>query len=263
MDPLALSALLLAALATLWLMRQKSRGSDSAPAKASKPRDAGRPGRSLEALDTVIAWPPEVTRILTHTERKAHGLLVQSLPEHMVLAQVPLSRFIKVPTRNSYQEWMSRVGQLCADLVVCDAASQVQAVVEVRRPPGKDTERTLKRHQRMDRILRKAGIRVIVWNEEALPRLDEVRDKVLGVSQDLSSAEGGQAVATRAAGAAGAPARAPVQMPHPAAVATLHEAIGMEVEEIEAAPMLAEPAPSTWFDNLDSLPAPLGDPLKR
>ena len=256
MDPLALSALLLAALATLWLMRQKSRGSDAA-AKGSKPREGGRAGRAQDGLDTVVAWPPEVTRILTHAERKAHAMLVQTLPDHMVLAQVPLSRFIKVPTRNSYQEWMSRVGQLCADLVVCDAASQVLAVVEVRRPPGKDNERTTKRHQRMDRILRKAGIRVIVWNEEALPKADEVRDKVLGVSQELSTGEGGQTVATRAASPLVRPA---VQ---PAAIATLNETIGFEVEEIDASHALAEPAPSTWFDNLDSLPAPLGDPLKR
>lgn len=256
MDPIALTALLLAALATLWLMRQKARDAGDTTAKGGgRGKDRGRDAR--EALDTVQAWPPEATRILTHTERQAHGLLVKALPDHMVLAQVPLSRFIKVPTRNSYQEWMQRVSQLCADLVVCDAASQVLAVVEVRRPPGKDNERTLKRHQRMDRILRKAGVRVVVWNEEALPKADEVRDKVLGVSQDLSSAEGGQQVATR--GTVGVTPKPPLK---PAAVATLSEEIVAD-EAFDLRPALAEPAPSTWFDNLDSLPAPLGDPLKR
>lgn len=259
MDPIALTALLLAALATLWLMRQKARNADAqeSPRGKTRGKDGSRSARATDALDTVLAWPPEATRILTHTERQAHGLLVKALPDHMVLAQVPLSRFIKVPTRNSYQEWMHRVNQLCADLVVCDAASQVLAVVEVRRPPGKDNERTVKRHQRMDRILRKAGVRVVVWNEEALPKADEVRDKVLGVSQDLSSAEGGQTVATRAA--AGGMPKPPLR---PAAVATLHEEIVAD-DAFDLRPALAEPAPSTWFDNLDSLPAPLGDPLKR
>ena len=97
--------------------------------------------RVVEARDTVADWMPTATRILSATERQAYDVLCQALPEHLVLAQVPLSRFIRVPTRYSYGEWLSRVGQLSADLLVCDANSQVLAVVEVR---GHDV---LERHE--------------------------------------------------------------------------------------------------------------------
>src|SRR5687767_6569828 len=96
-------------------------------------RSAGRvEPRPAENLDTMAAWPPTATRVLTTVERQAYDVLRSALPAHMILAQVPLQRFIKVPTRNSYAEWLRRVGHLSADLLVCDRHSQVVAVVEVR-----------------------------------------------------------------------------------------------------------------------------------
>ena len=63
-----------------------------------------------------------------------------ALPGYMILAQVPLARFLNVPKRNSYAEWMRRLGNQCVDFVVCDVTSQVVAVVEVR-PPIEQLER--------------------------------------------------------------------------------------------------------------------------
>lgn len=214
----------------------------------------------VDTLDTVLAWPPEATRILTLPERKAYLLLSRALPEYMVLAQVPVSRFIRVPTRNSYHEWMRRVGQLCADLVVCDASSQVIAVIDVRRPPEKDSERTRSRHDRMDRVLRKAGLRVIEWNEEALPHPNTVREQVLPTA-DAPAA--GPVIPPLK------PKAAPVAVPATAAAGAAAPALAMvELDEVlegydRAAAAddfgLADPTPSTWFDDLDSRPAPLSN----
>jgi hypothetical protein len=249
MDPLALTALLLAAVATLWLMRQR------APTQAKSREPGGKSPRAGDALDTVAAWPPEATRVLTQAERRSHDMLKQALPEYMVLAQLPLPRFVRVPTRNSYQEWMHRVSQLCADLVVCDADSQVLAVIEVRRPPGKDSERTKKRHDRMDRVLTRAGIKVLVWNEEALPAYSSVREQVLGATQEATHAPTVPVPAAQ---------RAPVEPPTARQVTTLTEVLGDPAEplEFDLVHQRAEPTPSTWFDNLESSPVPL-DPLRR
>jgi len=249
MDPIALVALVLSAgLLALWLLRRR-------PTKSSK--SSAQRVQRVEGLDTVVGWPPEVTKVLTAAERRAHLMLARALPDYMVLAQLPLSRFIKVPTRNSYQEWMHRCGQLCADLVVCDASSQVIAVVDVRRPPGKDSERTRKRHARMDRVLRQAGIRVVVWNEEALPHAQVVREQVLGAPEGLSSHEGGAKVRTHTL----APAAAAVTI---GGLATLDEVVpdgAFALASADHGQGAAEPTPSTWFDNLDSAPMAL-DPLK-
>src|SRR5690606_28717295 len=133
-----------------------------------------------EDLDTVTSWEPTATRVLSTPEREAYQTLRRALPEHMILGQVALSRFIKVPTRNSYVEWMRRVGSLSADLLVCDANAQVVAVVEIRQPAGREKERTQRRQARMDRVLEAAGIPVHVWLDGALPGPAVARETILG-----------------------------------------------------------------------------------
>lgn len=126
-----------------------------------------------DALDTVAAWPPEAARVLTITERQAYDLLKRSMPGYLVLGQVPLSRFIRVPTRYSYSEWLQRVGSLSADLLLCDSGSRVLTVIDVR--PATESERSRRRHERMARVMRAANIPVHVWREGALPTAAEVR----------------------------------------------------------------------------------------
>ena len=126
-----------------------------------------------DALDTVGAWPPEAARVLTITERQAYDLLKRAMPGYLVLGQVPLARFIRVPSRHSYNEWLQRVGSLSADLLLCDSGSRVLAVVDVR--PATESERSRRRHERMARVMRAANIHVHVWREGALPSAAEVR----------------------------------------------------------------------------------------
>lgn len=262
-DPMVLQALAVLLAGLMLVVLARRRGGRERP--ESPGRDKQRDKR-VEALDTVAAWPPEATRVLTLKERKAQLVLQQALPEYTVLAQVPLARFIRVPTRNSYHEWMRRVGQICADLVVCDTVSQVIAVVEVRRPPGKDGERTVRRHERMDRVLQQAGIRVIVWNEDALPSVPMVRDQVVNTSQGLRTEDGGSRVRTRRAAVmpgvlvtevagSAAPAARPTMV-------TLQDVLEDLDREAADGATLAEPAQSTWFDDLSSASMPLDAPAR-
>ncbi len=167
-NPIALVALSgLCAAVVVWSWRRS---------QADKPRkpSVGRP-RALDAVDTVIGWPPEATRVLTLRHQRAFEVLRRALPDHLVLAQVPISHFVRVPTRNSYVEWMRRVGHVCVDLMVCDAASNVIAVIEVRPADRVETERARKRHQRVERVLRAGGIPLHVWTESLLPDPAAVR----------------------------------------------------------------------------------------
>ncbi|MEN9544117.1 MAG: hypothetical protein RLZZ598_950 [Pseudomonadota bacterium] len=198
----------------------------------------GRTGRGVEALDTVMAWSPEPTRVLTAVERRVFKLLSDELPEYLLLAQVPLSRFLRVPTRYSYTEWMRRVGTLCADLVICDGNTQVIAVVDIRRQDSTPSERAGRRHGRMDRVLRAAGVRVLTWYEDSLPPKERVRELVLGrAGIELAGREGGETVSTRTA--------------DPRAIVDR-----LEHETIPGINNDAEPPTSTWFDDFDSTPVP-------
>ncbi len=136
-------------------------------------RQDNRRAHAREALDTVQGWLPESARIMSIHERQAYDLLRRALPGFLVLAQVPLSRFLRVPTRHSYNEWLQRVGSLNADLLLCDSGSRVLAVIDIRAP--EETGRSRRRHERLARVLRAAGIRVFTWREGTLPSLSEVR----------------------------------------------------------------------------------------
>jgi hypothetical protein len=126
-----------------------------------------------DTLDTVQAWPPQAVRVMTLGERQAYEILRRSLPGHVVLAQVPLSRFISVPTRFPYSQWLQRAGRLGVDLLVCDFSSRAVAAVEVRT--SDESARSAKRHQRLVEVLRAAGVTVHEWNEDNLPSVAEAR----------------------------------------------------------------------------------------
>lgn len=143
-------------------------------------RQASQPTRR-EALDTVADWPPEAARVLSITERQAYDLLKRAMPGYLVLGQVPLSRFVRVPTRHSYSEWLQRVGSLSADLLICDSGSRVLAVIDIRSPD--ESARSRRRHERMARVLRAANIRVHEWREGQLPTVTEVRQAMAHVLQ--------------------------------------------------------------------------------
>ncbi|NBD20914.1 DUF2726 domain-containing protein [Aquabacterium fontiphilum] len=291
MWPLVLAATLgSAGLAGAWWYqrsRVRAHGAD-AGARVGRVRGRRRPRRATtahdDALDTLAAWEPVATRVLKTPEREAYQVLRRALPDHIILAQVPLARFIKVPTRNSYSEWLRRVGSLCADLVVCDMSSQVVAVVEVRPGAGGSKDNALKRQARMDKVLQAARIPVHVWLEGALPGPAVAREAILGAAIQTSGRAGyaDLSVARRDAQAAAvvaamqAPEAAALPMASGAAVggegmdvrespldfdidAWMRSAQPDEAEGDETAasgePAHREPPPSTWFDDLDTDPA--------
>jgi hypothetical protein len=227
-----LTTLVVAMVAALWWLLRRGRSSEVGE------RSSG----SFDALDTLQAWQPTPTRVLTGQERLAYAVLVKALPEYIVLAQVPLSRFLKVPTRNSYAEWLARVGSLCADLLVCDHSSQVVAVVDVRMQPHQASERNRQRHERIRRVLKAAGIPLHVWYENALPTPEEVREAIAPPAPD-------EAFPT--VGPTAQPSSTPDAPVRPVAVAVApDEMVPDEIIEMR------EPPQSTWYDNLEPLAMP-------
>ena len=221
-DPFASTALaaaflmLLSLLALRWRQRPGSR----------------RPAPPREALDTVHAWPPASARVMSIHERQAYELLRRAFPGFLVLAQVPLSRFLRVPTLHPHGEWMQRVGSHSADLLLCDSGSRVLAVIDVRA--ADETARSRSRHERLARVLKAAGIRVHVWREGALPTLAGVRSTL-----------GAELAAGPAAPAKPTPSRPMPLIPVP------------DIEELLAHGDRAaydndmEPVPSAFFEELE------------
>jgi hypothetical protein len=205
--------------------------------------------RARDSLDTVIGWPPEATRLLTSGERAAFSVLVKALPECRIFPQVALSRFIRVPRRNSYSEWLLRVGNLSVDFVICDRASLVIAAMALR--PTQESEGASGRRARTARVLKAAGIKLFVWREDSLPTPAAAREQIVSKTGDLA--------ATPMPASSGAPKGS-----QPAGAGSSKIAVPETLAEstYDDEPR-REPPPSTWFDELDSGPMPLDPGSKR
>jgi hypothetical protein len=220
---LVLIALLLALILILRWVRARAREAADHP--------------SERWLDTVNDWPPTGTRIMSTPERLAYETLVRALPGHVVLAQVPLARFIKVESRHSYTEWLRRMGHQCADLLVCDSASAVLAVVTVQPPPAETSERARNRHRRMSRVLKAAKIPLHLWTSNALPTADVARRLLLSQADEATASALARQRATS-----------------PEHVATRPGSLDFDAPEgsVDQASLSPEPPHSTWFDEIQA-----------
>ncbi len=215
----------------LWRALQRKRAAEEQPVKRIK----GTVRDTKNDLDIVGAWPPSVTRALTGAEREAREALIRGLPECMILAQVPLARFIKVPRRNSYTEWLRRAGYMSADLLVCDRTSLVLAVISLQTE--RESSRAVERRAVMAQVLKAAGVRMLTWREGAIPAPDDARAMVE------------RRVDVQAATKAAETMIHDDELTPPAR--TLPRAIPVpEVHSFDMSEL--EPQSSTWFDDLES-----------
>ena len=192
---------------------------------------AQRQGRK-DAADNVLAHAPVPARVLTVAERQAHTLLRQAMPGYLVLAQVPLSRFLSVKTNQS--DWLQAISGLSADLLLCDSGSRVLAVIDVRASKLSDNSR--RRHERMTALLRKAGIKVLSWQADALPDVALARHLLPLLTGQSPSRDAAQ----------------PASSSRPMPLIPVAEILAEGDQQHDDATM--EPVPSALFDDFELVP---------
>ena len=246
MNPLLIALVLLLVVLLAWSFLRK-RGGSAKPAEEEADR-----------LDTLAAWPPQATRVLTSQERTLHSTLVRALPDHVVLSQVPLSRFLKVPKRHSYAEWLRRLGYQSVDFVICDMNSHVVAAIELQPTANDLNERARKRLKRIQRTLKAAEIPLLVWSEANLPTADAARAAILPPPPAAATTPVDAARPAAAAPAVRGTSTVPTlsSAARPGSVRNPFEDTDRDSTQDEH----IEAPPSTWFDDLDSGPTPLQQP---
>jgi very-short-patch-repair endonuclease len=114
-------------------------------------------------------WPLEAKRqLLTERERALYQRLVQTLPNHIVLAQVQLLQVLKFQTGRRTQAILNRISQLSIDFLIINPDTSIVAAVEL----DDATHASEKRRQadaRKDHALKSAGVPLIRWNAKSLP----------------------------------------------------------------------------------------------
>jgi len=113
-------------------------------------------------------WPFYAKRPLTPPEQVLYHRLVKALPEHIVLAQVQVSRVLGVKKGFKFNEWNNRINRLSYDFVVCTKDSTVLAAVELDEKSHEAASRA-EADKKKEKATSSAGVRLIRWHVKALP----------------------------------------------------------------------------------------------
>jgi len=131
----------------------------AAPAAVSKPQ----PGADAPSLSPARLYP---TPVLSSTHKRVFSRLLQALPGYAVLPLITYDRFLEAhdgtPSENTSLH--NRAGQQLADFVICDRKLNVLLVCQVE-----DGTHLPARTQEREKMLQKAGLRLLRWNVDQPP----------------------------------------------------------------------------------------------
>lgn len=107
-------------------------------------------------------------QLLSERERALYQRLVQSLPNHIVFAQVQLQQVLRFQRGRRSQAILNRIRQLSPDFLILNLDTSIVAAVELD-----DSTHAMKDRRRADRnkthALHSAGVPLIRWNAKSLP----------------------------------------------------------------------------------------------
>jgi hypothetical protein len=115
---------------------------------------------------------------MSQPEQILYHRLARALPEHIVLAQVQVSRVLGVKKGFSFHEWNNRINRLSYDFVVCEKDAKVIAAVELDDSSHDAPDRALT-DERKSRATVDAGLRLVRWHVRSLPTEDAIRAELL------------------------------------------------------------------------------------
>jgi very-short-patch-repair endonuclease len=113
-------------------------------------------------------WPFYAKRLLSQPEQVLYHRLVRSLPDHVVLAQVQVSRVLGVKKGFNFNEWNNRINRLSYDFVVCSKDLTVLAAIELDDKTHQATSRA-DTDRKKEQATAAAGIKLIRWQVKSLP----------------------------------------------------------------------------------------------
>ena len=123
-------------------------------------------------------WPFYAKKLLSQPEQILYYRLVQALPDHIILAQVQLSRLLGVKKGNNYQTWSNRINRMSVDFVVCNKDSSIVAVIELDDATHEREDRQAA-DDKKDKALGAAGVQIVRWQAKTVPDLSNIRKHFL------------------------------------------------------------------------------------
>lgn len=138
--------------------------------------------------DDEETWPFYPKKALSAPEQVLYHRLRQALPDHLVLAQVQLSRLLGVKKGHNYQSWLNRINRMSADFVVCLKDSSVVAVIELDDASHQRTDRK-EADAKKARALASAGVRLVRWETKTIPDVATIRAEFMTADVNAEAGE--------------------------------------------------------------------------
>lgn len=131
-------------------------------------------------------WPFYAKKPLSQPEQVLYHRLVKVLPEHIVLAQVQVSRVLGVKKGHNFHQWNNRINRLSYDFVVCGKDGSVIAAIELDDKSHAARDR-VDTDQKKDRATAAAGVRLIRWHVKELPSAEAIQAALAPAGSQASS----------------------------------------------------------------------------
>lgn len=123
-------------------------------------------------------WPFYAKKPLSKPEQILYFRLTEALPEHIILAQVQLSRFLGVKKGHNYRSWSNRINRMSADFVVCNKDSSIVAAIELDDASHQKPDRQAA-DAKKDKALQAAEIKILRWQAKAMPDVSAIKAALL------------------------------------------------------------------------------------
>ena len=131
-------------------------------------------------------WPFYAKKPLSQPEQVLYFRLIQALPDHIILAQVQLSRLLGVKKGNNFQSWNNRINRMSADFVVCNKDSSIVAVIELDDSTHQREDRQVA-DVKKDRALAAADVRIVRWQVKSIPEIASIQTTFIPATPNQKS----------------------------------------------------------------------------
>jgi len=130
---------------------------------------------------SITDWPFYAKVPLTQAEQVLYHRLIEALPEHFVLAHVPLSQILGVKKGFNFNEWSNRINRLSYHFVVCAKDSRVVVAIELE-DKTQEHAASANADRRKESATISAGIKFIRWQASALPDAATIRLELINAA---------------------------------------------------------------------------------
>ncbi len=124
--------------------------------------------------DLPAQWPLLPRPVFSPAERRLYHLLRQALPEHIVLAKLPLVRLCQPDLAEPEQlrYWFRLLGAVHLQFAICDPLGRVLAAVDLNPPQGTPNARV---RRIKSAVLQACQVRYMCCAAESLPSPGQIR----------------------------------------------------------------------------------------